>query len=171
MNKAQAAQFLGISVRTLQRYMSKHQIGFDLRQTKAGDEAIFDRDELQRFKKELKEGRTTVKPSVARMVEAITAPASTDEAEPSAQTALARIDLLQSFAAMIQDIQKPAPAEPVVAIESKLMLTLKEASQFSGISQYKLKELIRAKKLKPILGIGRARKLKREDLIAYVKNL
>lgn len=182
MNKAQAARFLGISVRTLQRYMSAHRISFTMRRNKAGEEATFDREELQRFKKELNEPRPVVHASVSR----IPAPEPTSEQispdieeGEGEQTALAPRGLMQQFAlslqdlsAAIQDLQRPTPSAPAVPIESKLMLTLKEACELSGVSVYRLKLAIKQKKLRPIAGIGRGHgKIRRSDLEAFVKNL
>ncbi len=171
MNKAQAAKMMGISIRTLQRYMSDNKIGFTLRQTKAGQEVTFDREELRRFKRESPEVATTTPPSVTRMTEMVTS-LTTGEAA-SEKTALAALDLLQQFTSVIQEMTVPTtPKEPTVAIENKLMLSVKEASDYSGISQYHLKHAIRSSKLKTIRGIGRGHgKIRRDDLIEYVKNL
>ena len=60
MNKEQAAAALGITVRTLQRHMAAHRIGFAMRRTVTGEEATFSESEVERFKAERDALTTTV---------------------------------------------------------------------------------------------------------------
>jgi excisionase family DNA binding protein len=172
MNKEQAAKRIGVSVRTLQRHMSAHRIAFTMKRTKTGEVADFDREEVERFKRELKEGLTAaVNHGVLEASEAVRAIAP-DEAA-SQQTALAPLDQMQRFAALMRSFQ-PTPTKPAsaVAIESKLMLSLAEASELSGISVARLREAVHSGKLAAHKGIGRGLgKVKRDDLLAYVRKL
>jgi excisionase family DNA binding protein len=170
MNKEQAAKFLGISVRTLQRYMSSHKIGFQMRRTKTGEEAIFDKNELRRFKQEMKEVTTTVKGSVMPMTEPVTPDATIEE--ENTQLALAPAALIQRFAAMLHAVQTAAPAatEPAVAIENKPLLTIGEARKLTGLSDGHLRDALHGGKLRGKI-IGRAWRIKRSDLDAYINKL
>jgi len=174
MNKEQAAKALGISVRTLQRYMAGHRIGFTERATKTGKVADFDKAEVQRFKDELKAGRmtATVKPVIAPLSEPVS---RIDGGTGGEQTALAPVDLMQRFAAMLQAMQsapQTSAGAPAVQIENKFMLSLVEASQLSGVSVARLREAIHAGELGAHKGIGRGLgKVKRTDLEAYINGL
>jgi excisionase family DNA binding protein len=172
MNKEVAARKIGISVRTLQRYMSAHRIAFTMKRTKTGEVADFNKAEVERLKYELKEGMTTpvthgiVEPSEPVM-------ALTVRDEQGQQRVLAPVELMQSFGAMFQAMQSQvAPQVASVSVENKLMLSLAEASQLSGISVGVLRAAVHAGKLTAHKGIGRGLgKVKRDDLLAYVKKL
>jgi len=168
MNKEQAAKSLGISVRTLQRHMSSNKIGFKIRQTKTGKEAIFDKNELRRFKQEMKEVTTTIKGSVAPPSEPVSRLSESEGA--NMQLALPPPALMQGFAAMLQTIQAIPPAQPVVAIENKPLLTIAEANKLTGLSDGHLREAIHTSRLKGRI-IGRGYRIKRADLDEYIKRL
>ncbi len=63
MNKEQAAAACGITVRTLQRHMAAHRIGFAMRRNLTGEEATFSAEEVARFKAERDALITTVTPA------------------------------------------------------------------------------------------------------------
>jgi excisionase family DNA binding protein len=175
MNKEQAAKKIGISVRTLQRKMSEHRIAFKMKRTKTGEAADFDKAEVERFKRELKEGMTaTVTHGVIKPSEPVTA--FLTNADATEQTALAPVDLMHNLATMFQAMargQIASSSPPVqVGIASKLMLSIVEASELSGVSVAKLRDAVHAGELKAIKGIGRGLgKVKRDDLIDYINNL
>ena len=170
MNKEQAAKFLGISVRTLQRYMSSHKMGFKMRRTKTGEEAIFEKEELRRFKQEMKEVTTTVKGSVMPLSEPVS---RISEAEAvTEQLAIAPSAFMQRFALMLQGMQATPSAaiSPAVAIENKPLLTIKETRKLTGLSDGHLRRAIHDDKLKGKI-IGRGYRIKRTDLDNYIKKL
>jgi len=49
MNKQEAAEFLGIGVRSLERYMSQGRIAYTRQRGKTGEVVVFEDSELQRF--------------------------------------------------------------------------------------------------------------------------
>jgi excisionase family DNA binding protein len=172
MNKEQAAKKLKISVRTLQRHMAKHKIAYKMKRTKTGEVADFDKEEVERFKRELKEGLTDAVTHGAVESEAVR-PQPLDEQS----TALARVDTdTMQFAALFYEyvLNNPPkrPAAHGVPIENKFMLTVAEAAALSGISVGKIREAIRGGKLKAHKGYGRGMgKVSRKDLDAYCDNL
>jgi excisionase family DNA binding protein len=170
MNKEQASKFLNISVRTLQRYMSNHKIEFKMRRTKTGEEAIFDKEELRRFKREMKEVTITTKGAISPLPQPITH--LNENEEPNTQLAIASSTLLQRFMTMLRDTQYATATkiQPTVAIESKPLLTLIEANKLTGLSQLHLREAIHSKLLKARI-IGRGYRIKRADLDDYITNL
>jgi excisionase family DNA binding protein len=58
-----------------------------------------------------------------------------------------------------------------VPIEKKLLLTLPEAAGYSGLSEAKLNDAIRAGKLSARKNLGKGYRIKRSDLESYVKSL
>jgi len=54
MNKQQAAKFLGVSVRALERYVQQGRIGVKYEKGKTRSTTNFDSSELEAFKEELK---------------------------------------------------------------------------------------------------------------------
>jgi len=167
MNKEQAAAALGITVRTLQRHMAAHRIGFAMRRNLTGEEATFSAEEVARFKAERDALITTVTPA-ANVSEVV-------RQEPS--QALQRVGSEQSIQALGQAIADALRATqdvrndtPHVEVKDKLTLSLIEASQLSGLSRGYLRQAIDAKKLKARI-IGKGWRVKRDDLDAYVKKL
>jgi hypothetical protein len=84
MNKEQAAAALGITVRTLQRHMAAHRIGFAMRKTATGEEATFSAEEVARFKAQRDALTETVTPA-ANVSEVVGAPAQALERQMGAE--------------------------------------------------------------------------------------
>lgn len=165
MNKTEAAEFLGISVRTLERHVARGELSVSLTRGAHGKERTFDRAELARFKASM--DATTY---VARPV------------APVASDALARRDGLQiagagnsaALAALVAALEHAraqiAPAATISDLAHKLTLSLVEAAQLSGLSRGHLRAAIEQKKLKARI-IGRGWRVKRADLESYVRKL
>ncbi len=161
MNREEAADELGISVRSLQRTVKAGKLTVTYKRGESGkQEASFDPDEIARYKQEME--AETVKP-------AVTAPEATTR-----DTALARIDAPQYLTALqryITDGAKPANhSHPQVAIENKPLLKLDEASTLTGLSRQILREAINTKQLAAKI-VGRAWRIKRTDLDLFIKKL
>ena len=77
------------------------------------------------------------------------------------------LDSRREFAQMIADA---VASKPALSVADKLTLSLMEAAQLSGLSRGHLREAIENKKLKARI-IGRAWRVKRDDLDAYVRKL
>jgi excisionase family DNA binding protein len=162
MNREEAAQELGISIRSLQRAVKRGALKVKYKRGASGKhEAVFDAEEVARFKEEMER---EVIPEPAP-------PATTNDTE-----ALARIDAPEEARnALIQlleranklDEQKTTPA---VAIENKPLLKLDEASALTGLSRQILKNAIDNKKLKAQI-VGKAWRVKREELDQFIKRM
>jgi hypothetical protein len=161
MDKEQAAKFLGVSVRTLQRHTAAGRISAKYSHGDRGPQAEYDRAELERFKRELAEVTSYVRPTV------------TPDTPDGGSTALAPIQpnfaehLAQAFEKLTDALR---PAAPPVPLSEKLMLTLAESSQLSGLSRGFLRGAIGKKKLKGQI-IGRGWKVKRADLEVFIQKL
>jgi excisionase family DNA binding protein len=184
MNKEQAAKKLGISVRTLQRHMSRHKLGFTMRRTKTGEEAVFDKDEVQRFKEEMRGERLTATVSGVVMPETVAvSPTDDKQAEQTALAVVPRAGDAALAVASLEDEQfdkllarmkrmaavsraKPSAAD----LATKHFLTLDEAASLSGLSSHQLRAAISDNKLKAKI-IGRGWKIRPKDLQSYTDKL
>jgi excisionase family DNA binding protein len=170
LNKEQAAAALGITVRTLQRHMAAHRIGFAMRRTVTGEEATFSETEVVRFKAE-RDALTTTVTSATTVSEVVRdAPTQALQRAPSEQS-------MTMFVAALSDALRGAGTQrngaggaASVSIGDKLMLSIDEAAALAGLSANHIYVAIRAGKLKAKI-VGRGWRVKRPDLDAYVKKL
>jgi excisionase family DNA binding protein len=157
MNKEEAATELGISVRSLQRIVQSEKISVRYKRGESGkQEAIFNREEIQNYKQQ--RDAETVKPATAT----------------SDGTALARTDATTGDTVLarnvIETIFNLGLQKPAVAIADKPLLKLDEAAALTGLSRQLLRQAIEDGKLKGRI-IGRAYRVKREDLDEFIKKL
>jgi excisionase family DNA binding protein len=159
MNREEAAQELGISVRSLQRTVKRGALQVKYRRGASGKhEAVFNSEEIARFKEEMER-------------EVIPEPAP--PATTSDTAALTRVDAPQIGSALVTLLERANRLDkstPAVAIENKPLLKLNEASVLTGLSRQILKNAIDNKKLKAQI-VGRAWRIKRDDIESYIKKL
>jgi excisionase family DNA binding protein len=172
MNKEQAAKKIGISVRTLQRHMAANRIAYAMKRTKTGDVADFNKDEVERFRRELKEGLTASVRHGTVESSGPVSPMPADGAGHNEQTALAlaqpaQVALLERLASVLGSIREARPAVPLA---DKPLLKLDEAAQLTGLSRGILREAVEKGSLKAKI-VGRAWRIKRADLDAYIAKL
>lgn len=182
MNKKEAAEFLGISERSLERHTAQKRIGHTLKPGKTRPVLDYDQSELERFKEELK--AEVHRPAEVQAAE-VQADEVTDEQTTAPNTAndsskaLATFGELSGpparaldlFGALLQMARAEAHAQrPAVDIADKLLLTLAEAQALTGLSRATLREAIEAGDLKA-RQMGRAWRVKRSDLESYIKKL
>ena len=168
MNKEQAAAALGITVRTLQRHMAAHRIGFAMRKTATGEEATFSAEEVARFKVQRDALTETVTPA-ANVSEVVRAPAQALERAGGEQG-------MSMLASVLADALRAAQASgdgrhdstPPVELKDKLMLTEREAAAYAGLS---LADIERARDPLKAIKTGAGWRVKRTALEAYVKRL
>jgi excisionase family DNA binding protein len=152
MNKTEAAEKLGISIRSLQRLVQDKKISVTYKRGESGkQEAIFNADELEKYKRE--RDTETVKPATV----------------PTGDTALARNDATK-FLDILRQAITPETKAVGVPIADKPLLKLDEAARLTGLSRDTLRTAIDTKKLKGKM-IGKAFRIKRGDLDEYIKNL
>jgi excisionase family DNA binding protein len=152
MNKEEAAEELGISVRSLQRLAQSKKISVTYKRGESGkQEAIFNPEEIEKYKQQ-------------RDIETVKqADATTND------TALARNDTHQ-FLEILRNVITPEQKTVSVAIADKPLLKLDEAAALTGLSRDILRKAIDTKELKGKM-IGRAYRIKRDDLDRYITNL
>lgn len=185
MTKKEAADFLGVSTRTLERNTEKNLIAARYEKGKTSDVLVYDLEELERFKSERES------PIHLPTVEAATAPTNRmkTQASTNSDTALARFGeggnlggdasefafaLVQAIAQFQQVQGDTASSEhagpPATPPSQKLLLSLGEAQSYSGLSRANLMDAIHEQTL-AAQKIGRGWKIKRRDLESYVEGL
>jgi excisionase family DNA binding protein len=161
MDKEAAAEFLGVSTRTLQRYTTQGKITVAYKHGKTGAEADYDESELKRFKDQQEN--------------VIYQPAHSAAAGEGQSLALAPIQregaaLAGAAAAAAAILERLQPSKAHVPVESKPLLKIDEASILTGLSRQILRDAIEANKLKAKI-VGRAWRIKRDDLDQFLKKL
>jgi len=160
--KQQAADYLHVSTRAIERYTAKQKLNPHYDRDDGGRLiALYDDAELERVKQEME-------------THALAPPKAKPIRERSHSQALTirgagKSPALAELVAAIEAAR--AQAKPQAALGEKLMLSLVEASALSGLSIGHLRDAIHQKKLKARRGLGRGWKLKRTDLDAYVRKL
>jgi excisionase family DNA binding protein len=156
MNKTTAAKKLKISIRSLQRLVQNKQISVTHKRGKSGkQEAIFDADEIEKYKA-LRDAES-VKPATVPTGDKMTL--ARNDANKANQ-------FLQVLRQAITIDTKAAQ----VPIADKPLLKLDEAAALTGLSRDTLRRAIDTKELNGKM-IGRAFRIKRDDLDNYIKSL
>jgi excisionase family DNA binding protein len=152
MNKETAAEALGISIRSLQRLVQSEKISVTYKRGESGkQEAIFNGDEIKIYKQQ--RDVESVKPAAATIND----------------KALARNDANQ-FLQVLRQAITPETKAAGVPIADKPLLKLDEAAALTGLSRDTLRKAIETNELKGKM-IGKAFRIKRDDLDEYIKKL
>lgn len=170
MNKQEAAEFLGVSVRALERYVQQGRIGVKYEKGKTRSTANFDPTELEAFRAEL--NQPTVKP-VVESRQTPTEPQPSSEKPVLYAGALTEFDditVIDKLSSIIEGLLAKSETQPSVPIADKLLLTLPEAQALTGLSKELLRDAINEGSLKAKM-IGRSWRIKRSDLEEFVATL
>lgn len=173
MNKQEAADFLGCSVRQLERYTSENRIGARYEKGRTRPSPVYEESELATFKAALEAPvyRGVVTPAESPPMESRQLATQSDSglSQPSqleAFEAMARV----LAAAMRQSAESEKRALTVPEIAAKPLLKLGEAATLTGLSRDRLRKAIDAGELEGRL-IGRAFRIKRAALDSYIESL
>jgi excisionase family DNA binding protein len=160
MNKTEAAEYLGVSTRALERYTASGKLAAHYERGATGRVLTFDQAELARFKTELETPKDKPRQEPSRAL-----------ARPDGAKSQATIELLARFIEAAQSgATSPDKARPSVPVEAKLLLTLAEAQALTGLSRSTLRAAINSGELKA-RQIGKAFRIKRADLEKFVGKL
>lgn len=184
MNKQEAANFLDISLRALERHTAEHRVAARYEKGKTRSVLAYDQSELERFKAEL--DRERHRPAIQKS--GSFDPNSANSAAPLAvfgdippEVALGAFVHLMHFAARHAPALGAAPEgeasssmtssrSPSVPTADKTLLSIEEAGAITGLSRAFLKEAISDGHL-VARKIGRAWRIKRRDLDGFVDAL
>ena len=146
MNKKEVAEFLGRSTRLVEKYASEGRLGEVIYiRGKTGQQAEYNRDAVEKLKTKLQ----SPDPS----------PAATTPEEPY-------VEALRVLLSRMNE----EPRSASVRVSEKLLLNLNECRLLTGLSVSMLRQAVKAGTLKAKI-IGRAYKVKRQDLNEYIINL
>jgi excisionase family DNA binding protein len=164
MNKEQAAERLGITVRTLQRHMAAHRIGFAMRRTATGEEATFSAEEVARFKAERDALTETVTPA-ANVSEVV------GDAPIHALQRAGGEQGMTMFVAVLSEAMKAAQdGKADVPLRDKMTLSFKEAARLSGVPESHLRAAHAEGSLRGAK-IGRGVRVSPDELRVYVRRV
>ena len=173
MNKKEAANFLGVSVRALERYVQQGRISVRYEKGKTRPTANFDSGELETFKTEL--NQPSYKPAVqSRQTSSNIEPRQiATDVKLETDKALVYpgdISVVDKLAGIIEGLLAKTETQPKVPIADKLLLTLPEVQTLTGLSKRFLRDAINEGQLKAKI-IGKSWRIKRSDLDKYIANL
>jgi len=173
MNKKQAAKFLRVSTRAIERYVAKGKLPVRYTKDKTGRQvAIFEEAQVKKIKTEL-ETLAHPQPAPKTPTDAKTHPAA---GNGNGKVALrggqrpAPPSVTPFADALAASLQKHLGHPQLVPIPDKLTLSLSEASGLSGFSRDFLRKAITAGTLGAAKR-GKGWNIKREDLESYIKQL
>ena len=159
MNKREAADFLDLSTRAIERAVARGKLSVRYKKDKHGHVALFNTAELRRYKASLE-----VPMPRHPFVEP---PSPTTPSVPGNQTPL----ILGNAVPLTEGTkERSRTGVPFVPIANKLTLSLAEASSLSGLSQEYLLQSIRKKRLKAFKYEQNWR-IKRSDLDTFIRKL
>jgi excisionase family DNA binding protein len=163
ISKKEAAEYLGVSTRAIERYTASGKLPCTYTQGKYGKEAHYNPEDLDRFKGEL--ATPVYQPEI------IHPPTSIDTISPPDNTSVSGLsggeNLLDYEERFLLALSSLADR---TSVSDKLLLTLKEAQKLTGLSREFFNSAIKRKELKA-QKIGRGWKIKRKDLDIYIDNL
>lgn len=190
MTKQEAAEFLGVSLRALERYTAQNRVAVRYEKGKTRSVLVYEESELERFKAEVERERhrPTIEragdeparfdPNPAKIANSVTSMAAFGDIPPEA--------ILGALVHLMQLASRSAPAldgtptgeasstsssrSPSVPTADKTLLSLEEAGAITGLSRLFLKEAVVNERL-AARKIGRAWRIKRRDLDRFVDAL
>ena len=142
MNKKQAAEYLGVSVRALERYVQQGKLTVRYEKGKTRSTANFDQTELEAFKQEL--NQPTIKPAVEtrQITTEVYDETDNSDIQPVNVSEFGEFTVIDKLAGMVEMLITRGDKKPTVPIESKILLTLDEAQAMTGLSKSYLREAI-----------------------------
>jgi excisionase family DNA binding protein len=187
MNKSEAAEFLGVSLRAVERYASAGRLPSCYVRGKTGQVLDFDQVDLEAFKIELEtpvSKGTTSHAEARQATQSATANQSAEDSTSPENGALATFggalsgalaltpqEYFELGVMMADKLRQDAPQAPTVAIEARLFFTVTEAAQLAGVGKSAIEAAIKSGQIKAHSGLGRGRRVKRADVEKWAKAL
>jgi hypothetical protein len=168
LDKKEAAEYLDINVRTLERWAKSGKVNVIYKAGTNGEIATFDQDELDQIKEEKLTVR--VKPSMANITTDTSDISEIVPIAPGGFLAPLR-DLIERLVAAIENLRggQDIKVTPAMLV-GKLLLTLPDAMVITGLSREILMGAIKDGAL-PSKIMGKAYRIKPQDLRRYLANL
>jgi excisionase family DNA binding protein len=180
LDKKQAAEYLGTTTRTLERYAKEGKLSVRYEQSQFGEVAMFDPEELENFR----EGKQTTRIKPAVEPDQPAPPQNQLSRAPQTSTQLLNPQQPESnlgitafiaplgawFGNLTRAIDNHGSRITTTELRSKLLLTIDEAQTITGLSRDLLLEAIKNGEL-PSKIMGKAYRIKTQDLERYIANL
>lgn len=160
MNKREAAEYLGVSTRAIERYTARGKLTPEYEKGRTGPAPVYDRTQLDALRREMND--TTGK---LRLTIDTDKPAKIDRTDSHISFNRAGSNL-GALVAAINKVHSQSASE----IAAKLLFSIKEAQKLTGLSEEHIRNAIHTGKLKGSI-IGRGYKVKKADLEKYVARL
>lgn len=162
MNKKDAAEYLGVSTRAIERYVSKGKLNPEYVKGRTGQAPDFNESDLERLKKDM-ESAAQIPGFQTGEKMASNNTALTTRNKPNAQATQQFLDLITTA------LQHPKDY-PNVPIVEKISLTMQEAVELSGCSKRALEEAIRSNQIKHDKnGRHGSLRLSKDDVVKFAK--
>lgn len=163
MNKKEAADYLGVSTRAIERYTAQGKLTPTYDKGRTGPAPVYDQVQLDDLKRQMDESADATHSTVQREK-----PDKNDKNDKDGALVLrsgSRADLVSFIAALDK-----ARGQSTTDIAAKPLLTRAEAQQYTGLSRELLREAVTSGRLKEIK-LGRAYRIKRAELDSYIETL
>lgn len=158
MDKKNAAEYLGVSTRAVERYVSKGKLTPTYEKGRTGPAPIFDPVQLDALKTEMNSQLDSLTGDKADKVKP-------GKADKSVLVVRKNLDL-SPLISVLEAVS--SPVRPVASLGVKLALTLAEASALTGVSQNRLRDALKSGELKGKRGLSRGWLILRTDLEAWL---
>jgi hypothetical protein len=167
MKKIDAAKFLDISEKTLERLVKSGEISSKLEKGKTRDVVVFDAEELKTFKEKRESSKHRPAFSISDDSPAQNSvsliPTKTDNIDRQNQTL--------SFTPIITALESLAEAQKMVFLQNKPMLNLSDSALVSGLSVTFLEKAVKDGRLKTFAGLRGSKVIRRTDLEKFISEL
>jgi hypothetical protein len=167
--KVQAAKFLDVSVRTLQRYMERKEIAYKTAERKGVLVTLFDESELKRFRDESKKAKVVDESPAQPASKAMTLSLQSQPVMPLSRGGAMPLPVVE-FQSVMERIADALEGSQKPSLEDVQALTVAEAVELSGEPKNRIVRDVRAGVLLSH-GNRRARRIRRRDLIEYLSKL
>ena len=167
LSKKEAAEYLGVSPRTLERYVKDGKLSVCYENSSNGEVALFNSDELNQF---LEDRKT---PRIKPLSDDLSLPPTTNDIVLTRGVGgvLASLQELTGKLVLVlsERYEKSGKMTPSM-LQGKLLFTLSEAQIMTGLSRQILMEAIKDGRLSSQI-IGKGYRIKAKDLEEFIDNL
>lgn len=155
--KREAAEFLGVGVKMVEKYLADGRLKGTLRTGRHGTQRVFDQGELDALKAQ-REAVTYLPTTIPP-----TAPPARRES-----MALVPADKVDAFISALETFRAVAEAQAVTTLDADRALTVTEAAEASGLSVAMIRREVKAGRLKARTDI-RPHRIRRADLAEFMR--
>jgi len=175
ISEQQACKLLEVTPSTLNVYVATRRLNVTRKRTIRGLVVSYDEREVRALKHQLLEDQEYIRQRFgpgkppSKSVEAEFIGVESPDGNDTKWTIPPSADVIERLILLLEGLTPSS--DPKVPVEKKLLLSLPEAVAYSGLSEGKLYEAIRAGELTTRKDLGRGHRIKRSDIERYVGSL